>query len=70
MKKFHIKFSSYEIFFFFYLTACHRTSPVVRGSKTHFNIMFYIGTILLLESGTEKIDTIEKIGKINGGALL
>jgi hypothetical protein len=29
-----------KIFFFFYLTACHRTSPMVRGSKTFLKILF------------------------------
>jgi hypothetical protein len=28
-------------FFFFYLTPCHRTSPMVRGSKTFLKILFF-----------------------------
>jgi hypothetical protein len=31
----------YFFFFFFYFTTCHRTSPVVRGSKTILGIFLF-----------------------------
>jgi hypothetical protein len=47
-------------FFFFYLTACHQTSPVVRGSKTFLRVFFYNKQNIYYN------DTIEKIRRILG----